>query len=100
MFIEYDNQKYSCGCTIGKQSITYKNLPDDFPNLLEGEIILFADDGFELRKDNTENYLRQTFANGTFTLTNLPEQQVDGDTEYEPSAEDMLNALVGGMSYE
>lgn len=53
----------------------YSRLPEDFPAPVSGEIKLYADDGFLLRTDNTSDYLRQTFANGVLTLTNVPEPE-------------------------
>ena len=84
MYIKYQNKKYICEkCIIGSEFITYKNLAVDFPQIVSGEIVLFADDGFELRTDNVENYLRQTFENGILTLTNMPETVVDTEEETE-----------------
>jgi len=85
MYIKYKDIKYSCGCNISRQSITYTRLPEDFPVPVEGEITLCADNDFVMRIDNAADYLRQTFVNGTLTLTNLPEP-VEPDEPTEPEA--------------
>lgn len=72
MYIKYNNIDYPCICHPAA-TMVYKGLPDDFPIPVEGEIILCADDGFVLRTDKTEDYLRQTFEDGVLTLTNTPE---------------------------
>jgi len=74
MYIEYKDNKYPCKADVVTDvSAKYWLLPEDFPAPVEGEVILCADDGFELRRDNSADYLRQTFANGVLTLTNEPE---------------------------
>jgi hypothetical protein len=74
--------------------MVYRGLPDDFPAPVSGEIVLCADDGFVLRTDNSENFLRQTFENGILTLTNKQKPVVK--VESEPTADDILSALLGG----
>lgn len=96
MYIKYENQKYSCKCDITNDAIYYKELPDNFPETVEGEIVLCDNAGFELRKDKTENYKRQTFENGTLMLTNAPEvEPLPEPPEPEPSAEELLDILLG-----
>ena len=55
--------------------MVYSGLPDDFPSPVEGVITLCANDGFVMRTDVAEDYLRQTFENGVLTLTNEPEPE-------------------------
>jgi hypothetical protein len=78
--------------------ITYRGLPEDFPSPVSGEIKLCASDGFVLRTDVAEDYLRQTFEDGVLTLTNLPEP-VEPDPiepiEEEPTTAEILDALLG-----
>jgi hypothetical protein len=93
MYIQYKNQNYECKCTIRKDSIIYKNLPTNFPTVISGQIALYANNGFELRKDNVEDYLRYTNTNGTLTLTNLPEPEVI-PIDDTPSAIEQLRADV------
>ena len=97
MYIEYKGNKYPCNASVGK-TMKYWLLPEDFPAPVEGEVILCADDGFELRRDNSADYLRQTFANGVLTLTNAPEPvpvEPSEPMEEEATADDVLNALLG-----
>jgi hypothetical protein len=74
-------------------------LPADFPHPVSGEIRLYANDGFHLRTDVAEDYLRQTFEEGVLTLTNLPEpvepDPIPEPTEDEPTTAEILDALLG-----
>jgi hypothetical protein len=98
MYIAYKDKKYPCNASVSVTTMRYWNLPEDFSAPVDGEIILCADDGFELRRDNSADYLRQTFANGMLTLTNEPEPvpvEPEEPVEPEPTADDVLNALLG-----
>ena len=76
MYIKYNGNKYSCNALArSKSTVTYRGLPADFPAPVSGDIVLYADDGFEMRRDAAEDYLRQTFADGVLTLTNVPEPE-------------------------
>ena len=75
MYIIYNNNKYQCKSTPSAKSIVYSELPTNFPVPVTGEVVLCANDGFILRTDVAEDYLRQTFENGVLTLTNLPEPE-------------------------
>jgi hypothetical protein len=81
--------------------MVYLGLPDDFPAPVSGEIVLCADDGFVLRTDKVEDYLRQTFENGVLTLTNapapVPVEPVE-PAEHEPTAEELIDILLGVTS--
>lgn len=94
MYIKYNNKDYSCKCSINNNSITYIELSEDFPSEVDGEITLYADNGFEMRKDNTSDYLRQTFSNGTLTLTNLPEPEPTEEPIPTPTEIEQLRADV------
>ena len=94
MYIKYENQKYPCKCVIANETICYKELPDNFPETVKSEIVLCADDDFVLRTDNTKDYLRQTFENGTLTLTNVPEKEPEPTPEPQPSEVERLRADV------
>ena len=83
MYIKYEDKKYSCNCFIKSESISYTELSDNFPESVGGEIVLCADDGFELRADNTKDYLRQIRENDTLTLTNVPEVEPEPLVETE-----------------
>lgn len=74
MYILYSGIKYPCGCVIGS-TMVYSGLPEDFPVPVNKPIELHADDGFLMRIDNPENYLRQKFTDGVLTLTNTPESE-------------------------
>ena len=95
MYIKYNGTDYPCKCRPSK-TMTYRGLPDDFPAPVSGEIILCADDGFVLRKDNADEYLRQTFENGVLMLTNTPEPvEPEVPVVAEPTTKEVLNALLG-----
>lgn len=96
MYIIYNNVKYPCTCRPSS-TMVYHGLPDDFPFPAFGEIVLCADDGFTLRKDNAADYLRQVFEGGVLTLTNeLEPEPVEEETEVErqPTAIEQLRADV------
>lgn len=96
MYLLYNDTKYSCKCRPG-ETMVYRDLPEDFPAPVEGEISLCADDGFVMRTDNTEDYLRQVFENGTLMLTNAPEPAPapGEELEAEPTSEELLSILLG-----
>ena len=83
MYIIYNTIKYPCKCRPSK-TMVYRGLPDDFPVPDEGEIALYADDGFIMRTDKVSDYLRQTFENGVLTLTNTPEPEIVEESGIEP----------------
>ena len=72
MYIKYQETTYPCEC-YPSDVMVYSGLPDDFPAPVTGEIVLCDDDGFVMRTDNSEDYLRQMFEGGVLTLTNEPE---------------------------
>lgn len=98
MYINYNGTHYPCECRPAK-TMCYRGLPDDFPAPVGGEIILCADDGFVLRKDNADEYLRQTFEDGVLMLTNTPEpvepEEPVEPVVKEPTTKEVLNALLG-----
>ena len=93
MYIIYNSIKYPCKCRPSK-TMRYRELPEDFPAPVEGEIALYADDDFLLRKDNTADYLRQTFEDGVLTLTNEPEPEPVEPVDPEPTAQDDTDAML------
>lgn len=81
MYIQIGEKKYPCRCRPGRVMV-YRGLREDFPAPVEGVIRLCSDDGgFELRADDPGDYLRQTFAGGTLTLTNDPEPEPQPEPE-------------------
>lgn len=102
MYITYNNKDYPCKCRVG-QTMVYSGLPDDFPEEISGEIVLKADNGFVLRTDRAEDYLRQTFENGILTLTNTPEPEptieTENEIEVEPTAQDDVDAMLVDHEY-
>lgn len=89
MYIKYNGNVYPCKCRPAATMI-YSGLPEDFPVPVEGEIVLCADDWFEMRTDNTADYARRTFVDGVLTLTNEPEPG-----EPDPTADEILDVLLG-----
>ena len=94
MYIAYNGVNYPCQCRPSGTMI-YRGLPDDFPAPVSGEIALCAGDGFALRTDKAEGYLRQTFEGGVLMLTNQPEPQPVEPVEPVPTADEVLNTLLG-----
>ncbi len=93
MHLEYNDMNYPCKCRPSA-TMVYRGLPDDFPTPVEGEIKLCSDDGFVMRTDNTADYLRQTFENGTLTLTNVPEPVEEEEPEYTETPKPTLKQRV------
>lgn len=85
MYLTYNNTKYPCTCRPGA-AMVYRGLPEDFPAPVTGKLTLCANDGFVMRTDRAEDWLRQTFEGGVLTLTNLPEP-VEPAPEPEPTPE-------------
>lgn len=100
MYIAYNGVNYPCQCRPSA-TMAYRGLPDNFPAPVSGEIVLCADDGFVLRTDKAEDYLRQTFEGGVLTLTNapapVPVEPVE-PAEQEPTAEELIDILLGVTS--
>lgn len=89
MYIKYNGNTCPCGCKPREGHIVYSGLSEDFSVPVSGDITLCADDGFELRTDTVENYLRQTFVDGVLTLTNTPEPEpIPEPEEYADDWED------------
>lgn len=92
MYLTYNNTNYPCTCRPGV-SMVYRGLPEDFPAPVSGVLTLCADDGFVLRSDRAEDWLRQTFEGGVLTLTNAPEPEPVEPTDPEPTTEDRVADL-------
>ena len=95
MYIRYQNTNYPCSCAAKDNEVRYIGLPADFPVPVSGRIILFANDGFKMREDVAEDYLRQVWEDGTLTLTNTPEPTPEPEPEKVETTDDVLNALLG-----
>lgn len=93
MHIDCNSTKYPCTCKPSA-TMVYRGLPDDFPAPVEGEIKLCSDDGFVMRTDNTADYLRQIFENGTLTLTNVPEPVEEEKPDYTETPTPTLKQRV------
>ena len=65
---------------------------------VDAPVRLCRDDGFVLREDDPAGYLRQTFAGGVLTLTNMPEPAAEAPeevpAEQPPSEMERLRADV------
>lgn len=102
MYIIYNENNYPCKC-IPSSTMVYSGLPDDFPSPVEGIITLCANDGFVMRTDTVEDYLRQTFENGVLTLTNEPEPELYEPPEEPPTSpyvtwDDLAEAYTEGVN--
>ena len=86
MYIKYQETNYPCEC-YPSDVMVYSGLPEDFPAPVAGEIVLCDNDGFIMRSDNSEDYLRQTFEDGVLTLTSEPEP-VEPEPPPEPEPVD------------
>ena len=96
MYIKYKGEIFSCSCAANDNYVRYIGLPTNFPAPVSGKISIYANDGFLMREDVAENYLRQIWENGTLTLTNTPEPMPEPEEPKEvETADDVLNALLG-----
>ena len=97
MYIRYNSANYPCECSISKTAIAYSNLAEGFPAPISGEVILCDDNGFVMRTDKVEDYLRQTFEGGILVLTNIPyvEEEPIPETEPIPTTEELMDVLLG-----
>ena len=97
MYLDYGKKQYPCGSRIGADMV-YTGLPEKFPAPVDGPVRLCRDDGFVLREDDPAGYLRQTFAGGVLTLTNMPEPAAEAPeevpAEQPPSEMERLRADV------
>lgn len=74
MYIQIGDKNYPCTNyrpAKGVRAIFYG--VEDLTLPVEGEIILFADDGFEMARIDTGDFERQVYENSILTLTNEPE---------------------------
>ena len=84
MYIKYNGVNYPCKCRPSA-TMVYRGLPDDFPAPVSGKIVLCANDGFVMRTDKVDDYLRQTFEGGVLALTNEPIPEPVEPVETEPT---------------
>ena len=72
MYIEIGGQKFPCGGASFGASLIWRGIEGlELP--IAGMISTCRDDGFVMREDDTGDWLRQEYGNGTLTLTNEPE---------------------------
>lgn len=84
MYITYKGNNYPCtSLKRGGGGVIYRGLPEDFPAPIEGMMVLYADDGFHMRTEKADDWLRQTFVGGVLTFTNTPEPAPEPDPEPE-----------------
>lgn len=98
MYIKYNGEIYPCSCAANSNYVRYIGLPDNFPVPVNGKITVYANDGFLMREDVAEDYLRQVWEDNVLTLTNEPEptpEPVPEEPEETETADDVLNALLG-----
>lgn len=90
MYITYKGNNYPCLRLkkVGGGGVSYRGLPVDFPAPIEGEMTLYADDGFEMRTEKAEDWLRQTFRGGILTFTNTPEPVPEPEPEPIPEGDE------------
>ena len=97
MYITYKEIKYPCVCRPS-ETMVYSGLPNDFPAPVSGEIVLCADDGFAMRTDVAEDYLRQTFEGGVLTLTNAPEPEPKPTPDHAPTLGERVAVLEDALA--
>ena len=67
---------------------------------ISGEVSLHADDGFEMVRQNTDSYARQTYENGVLTLTNEPEPEAETPEDEEPQTDPIADLSEMAIDHE
>lgn len=67
---------------------------------ISGEVSLHADDGFELARQNADNFARQTYENGVLTLTNELEQEPEIPEDEEPQTDPIADLFEVAIDHE
>ncbi len=101
MYITHNDIDYPCkSFKVGKDIKIYSGLPEDFPEMISGEIILKADNGHVMRTDVAKDYLYQSFKNGILTLTNIPEPEPSEPViqPEEATTDEMAKAILEGVN--
>lgn len=92
MFLNINNQRYSCTRRIVKpQSVTYIGVEPE-PAEVSGIIAMYRDDGFLMSEDDTAGYERKEYGGTVLKLSNEP---IVPPSPYEPTADDVLNQILG-----
>ena len=75
MYIKIGEAQYPCGKpAFSSTTLRWPNV-EGLATPVSGLIETCRNDGFVMREDNTQDWLRQTYQNNVFTLTNLPEPE-------------------------
>ena len=94
MYIEIKNKQYPC--TNYRPAVGVRAIFTGVEGLslpVEGEIVLCANDGFELVRIDPADFERQIYEGNTLTLTNEPEPEPQPEPEpeeAEPTIEEYL----------
>lgn len=90
--VRYDDAKR----TQNNHRITYISSALTADLVAVGSIGEYRDDGFLLREVDVSGYARQIARDGVLTLTNEPEPVPVEPVDPEPTAEELMNILLGG----
>ena len=96
MYLNINNQRYSCTRRIVKpQSVTYIGVEPEVEEV-SGIVALYRDDNFLLSEDDADSYARKIISGSVVTLTNEPVPPAPPTPPpYEPTADDILNLILG-----
>lgn len=95
MYLLINNKKYKVGKRIVEtDSIIYLSVPSK-PTEISGKIQMCRDDGFVLSEDESDAYARKEYSGTRLVLTNKPKVAPAPVTDAEPTADEVLDALLG-----
>ena len=86
MYLLINNEQYrATKRTVTGDTVKYLSVSPD-PRPVSGPVQMYRDDGFLLAEDDSEGYIRQTYAGTILTLTNKPEPVPAPTPTPEPQA--------------
>ena len=95
MYLIINNQHYPLRRRkLTAQSVTYFGM-ETMPETVSGTITMYRDDGFEMSVDDADSYSRQVKSGTVLVLTNEPEPPEPEPEVDEPTADEILNAMLG-----
>lgn len=94
MYLIINGNKHTVSKRICEtDTIKYLSVKPNVENI-SGIIQMYRDDGFLMSEDNVDTYERKSHIGTLLTVTNKP-VPVPVEPSYEPTAEELINILVG-----
>lgn len=95
MYLMINGNQHTCGQRIVSSDTVMFLSVSPAPEEISGMIEMYRNDGFLMSSDNADDYERKFHEGALLTLTNKPEPTVTPNTDNEPSADEVLDALLG-----